>query len=133
MSELLKTTAVAFLGFAVLDGLWLGVVMNRFYREQLAPIARMADGAIAPIWPVAILVYVCLAAGIALFVVPRAGDLKAAVAFGAAFGLIAYGVYDLTNQSTLARWPAAVTLADMAWGTASCAVVGAAAWAFAAR
>ena len=32
------------------------------------------------------------------------------------FGLVGYGVYDLTNQATLKTWPLALTLVDMAWG-----------------
>jgi uncharacterized membrane protein len=133
MSETLKAWAVALGGLVLLDGLWLGVLMRSFYREQLGPIARMSEGGLAPIWPVAALVYVLLALGIAVFVTPRAGGLGSALAFGALFGLVAYGVYDLTNHSTLARWPTAVTLTDIAWGTVSCAVVAAATWALVAR
>jgi uncharacterized membrane protein len=117
-------TALA--AFVVLDGIWLGVLMKHFYRTQLAPIARMSDGGLAPIWPVAALVYVLLAAGIAVFVVPRADSVIGATAAGALFGLVVYGVYDLTNYSTLAAWPAAVTVADILWGTTVCAMAGAA-------
>ena len=133
MTELLRAGGVALTGFVILDGLWLGLVMKGFYRDQLGPIARMRDGSIAPVWPAAALVYVLLAAGIALFVAPRAGDLRMALGLGAAFGLIAYGVYDLTNHATLARWPTAVTVADMLWGTASCAIVAASTWALTGR
>ena len=116
MSIFLKHTALGFLAFAILDGLWLGVIMKEFYRDQLAPIARMSDGGIAPVWSVAVLVYVLLGAGVAVFVVPRAVSLASAAFLGAALGLVIYGVYDLTNYSTLARWPAAVTIADILWG-----------------
>ena len=33
--------------FMVLDGVWLGLLMKHFYRDQLAPIVRLADGGIA--------------------------------------------------------------------------------------
>ena len=117
------TGAVAFM---VLDGVWLGVLMKNFYREQLAPIVRMGDGGMAPNWPAAFVVYALLGTGIAFFVIPRAATVPAAAAYGALFGLVVYGVYDFTNYSTLRQWPFVVTLADVAWGTfatAACAAV----------
>jgi uncharacterized membrane protein len=125
MIEPVKSLVAAFVALIVLDGIWLGILMKAFYREALGPIARLADGAIAPIWSAALLVYVALAIGIATFVLPRANSVASAVAFGALFGLITYGVYDLTNYSTLAAWPLRVTLADMAWGALSCGLVAA--------
>jgi uncharacterized membrane protein len=110
----------------VLDGVWLGLLMKNFYREQLAPIVRMGDGGMAPNWPAAFVVYALLGTGIAFFVIPRAATVPAAAAYGALFGLVVYGVYDFTNYSTLRQWPFVVTLADVAWGTfatAACAAV----------
>src|SRR4029078_263687 len=95
--------------------------MKNFYREQLAPIVRLADGGIAPNWPAAFVVYALLGAGIAFFVIPRAATISLAAAYGAVFGLVVYGVYDFTNYSTLRQWPFVLTLADGAWGTLACA------------
>jgi uncharacterized membrane protein len=120
-----KLAAVGALAFMVLDGIWLGVLMKSFYREQLAPIVRLADGGIAPNWPAAFVVYVLLGVGIAIFVIPRASSVSSAAAYGALFGLVVYGVYDFTNFSTLRQWPFVVVLADVAWGivaSATCAV-----------
>jgi uncharacterized membrane protein len=134
MGMTLGTFAASLLGFIVLDGIWLGLVMKEFYKAQLAPIGRMAaDGSFAPLWGPAILVYVLLGAGVAVLVVPRAGSVAAAAAFGAMFGLVVYGVYDLTNYSTLAQWPAVVTAADIVWGTCACAAVSAAVFAVTSR
>jgi uncharacterized membrane protein len=127
MGHTLKLVAVGAVAFMVLDGVWLGLLMKNFYRDQLAPIVRLADGGIAPNWPAAFVVYVLLGTGIALFVIPRAPTVSLAAAYGALFGLVVYGVYDFTNYSTLRQWPFVVTLADVAWGTvasaASAAVV----------
>jgi uncharacterized membrane protein len=117
MGQTIKLAAIGAVAFMVLDGVWLGLLMKQYYREQLAPIVRLADGGIAPNWPAAIVVYVLLGTGIALFVVPRAPTVSSAAAFGALFGLVVYGVYDFTNYSTLRQWPFALTLADTAWGT----------------
>ena len=51
-------SAVGVVTFMLLDGLWLGLLMTGFYRERLAPIARMADGGLAPNWYAALAVYV---------------------------------------------------------------------------
>jgi uncharacterized membrane protein len=120
MADTIKAAATGAVAFMVLD-VWLGVVMKNFYREQLAPIVRLADGGIAPNWPAAVVVYILLGGGIALFVIPRASTLPSAAGFGALLGLIVYGVYDFTNYSTLRQWPFVLTLADVAWGTAATA------------
>jgi hypothetical protein len=61
--------------------------MKNFYREQLAPIVRLATAG----WPQLarrLVVYVLLGAGIALFVIPRAPTVPGAAAYGAPFGLV---------------------------------------------
>lgn len=127
MAQSLKLFGVALAAFVVLDAVWLGLVMRRFYRTQLSPIARMSGGALAPIWPVAALVYVLLAIGVVAFALPRAAGLASGGAmWGALLGVVIYGVYNLTNYSTLARWPSAMTIVDIAWGGVVCAAVAAA-------
>ena len=121
MGLTIKLAAVGAVAFMVLDGIWLGLLMKNFYRQQLAPIVRLADGGIAPHWPAACVVYALLGAGIALFVIPRAATISLAAAYGAVFGLVVYGVYDFTNYSTLREWPFVLTLADTAWGALACA------------
>ena len=126
MGHTLTHAAIGAVAFTVLDGVWLGLLMKNFYREQLAPIVRMGDGGMAPNWPAAFVVYALLGTGIAFFVIPRAATVPAAAAYGALFGLVVYGVYDFTNYSTLRQWPFVVTLSDVAWGTfatAACATV----------
>jgi uncharacterized membrane protein len=116
---------VALAALLVLDGLWLGVVMKDFYRRNLAHLARMADGGLDPIWPVAALVYPVLAGGLAVLVLARARTPMEALALGAFFGAVSFAVYDLTNHATLRDWPATMTVVDIAWGALSC---GVAAW-----
>jgi uncharacterized membrane protein len=126
MADTIKLVALGAVAFMVLDGFWLGLLMKNFYRDQLAPIVRLANGGIAPNWPAAVVVYALLGTGIAVFVIPRAPTVPLAAAYGALFGLVVYGVYDFTNYSTLRQWPFALTLADMAWGavaSAACAAV----------
>ena len=126
MGDTIRYAALGALAFMVLDFVWLGVVAKNFYRSQLAPIVRLADGGIAPNWPAAVVVYALLGMGIALFVVPRAPTTSLAAAYGALFGLVVYGVYDFTNYSTLRQWPFVLTMVDVAWGTAASAACAAA-------
>jgi len=128
MTLTLKLAAVGAVTFMVLDGVWLGLLMKNFYREQLAPIVRLSDGGMAPNWPAAFVVYVLLGTGIALFVMPRATTISSAAGYGALFGLVVYGVYDFTNYSTLRQWPFALTLVDVAWGTLASAAAALVMW-----
>lgn len=122
---MLRQFGVALAALLVLDGLWLGVVMKGFYRRHLAHLARMADGGLDPIWPIAALVYPVLAGGLAVLVLGRARTPVEALALGAFFGAVAFAVYDLTNHATLRNWSPVVTVVDIAWGAFSC---GVAAW-----
>jgi uncharacterized membrane protein len=121
--QMLKVAATCAIVFAILDAIWLGFLMSAFYRSQLGAIVRLsADGRIAPNWPAAVLVYLVLGLGIASFVIPNATSVAAAAGYGALFGFCIYGVYDLTNFSTLAKYPLAIAIVDTAWGTFATAV-----------
>lgn len=122
---MLRGFAIALTVLIVMDGLWLGFVMKDFYRRSLAPMARMADGGLDPIWPIAALVYPVIAAGIAVLVLPRGTSPLSTAGYGLFFGVVSFAVYDLTNHATLRDWRAAMTIVDIAWGGVSC---GLASW-----
>ena len=46
-----------------------------------------------------------------------------ALVFGAFFGFVAYGTYDLTNLAVLKDWPILVTVVDLAWSAVLSATV----------
>ncbi len=107
----------------LLDFIWIGLLMKGFYDQELGDLARRQNGSLAPRWPAAILVYVLIPAGIVLAMRPHLSDTVPywqIAAWGAAFGLILYGVYDLTNYALLEKWSLRVTLADLGWGTLLC-------------
>jgi uncharacterized membrane protein len=126
---MLRSFVTALVVLVVLDGIWLGVVMKDFYRRNLAPLARMADGALDPIWPIAALVYPVMAIGLAVLVLSRARTPAEALWLGAVFGATSFAIYDLTNHATLREWRTVMTVVDISWGAFSCAV---ASWAAAA-
>ena len=122
MDNMLRQFLLAVVSFAVLDFFWLGLLMKNFYRTHLGHLARMANGGLAPVWPIAALVYPALAGGLTVLVLARARSPIEALTLGAFFGLCTYGVYDLTNHATLRDWPAVLTIVDMTWGVVICGV-----------
>lgn len=101
----------------LLDFVWLGLLFSGYYREKLGAAARLAGGRMTFDLPSAAAVYVLIALGAVLFVLPRVqGDLGAAALWGALYGLVLYGVYDLTNYSVLSVYPLPLALLDLAWG-----------------
>ncbi len=124
----LKLFALVLPVFALIDLLWLGVVMSNFYSHELGDLARRHGESLAPRWGAAILVYMLIPGGIVLFVRPKLGpDARTghAVYWGAIYGLVLYGVYDLTNLAVLESWTLRMTLADLAWGGVLCAATAA--------
>jgi uncharacterized membrane protein len=125
MGHTLTHAAIGAVAFTVLDGVWLGLLMKNFDREQLARSCAAAMAAWPPTGP---LPSWCMRSSrrASRSSSSRAATVPAAAACGALFGLVVYGVYDFTNYSTLRQWPFVVTLADVAWGTfatAACAAV----------
>lgn len=109
--------------FLLIDFLWLGVIMSAFYSGELGELARRKGAALNPRWGAAILVYLLIPGGIVLFVRPLLGTESTAFqafGWGAVFGLVLYGVYDLTNLAILEKWTIRMTLADIAWGSVLC-------------
>jgi uncharacterized membrane protein len=101
--------------FAVIDAIWLSVVANKFYKDQLGDLLLKK-----PKFGPAVLFYAISVFGIVIFAVnPALGakSLSYAVGHGALLGLVTYATYDLTNLSTLKKWPVKITVVDMLWGT----------------
>lgn len=124
--SLVVATAAMLAVLAVLDAVWLSTATKLLYRPRLGALLNEM-----PVWWAAIAFYLLYAAGVMLFVLRPAlsegwSPVTAAL-FGAAFGLVAYGTYDLTNQASIRDWPVIVTVIDMAWGallTATAAGIG---------
>lgn len=108
-----------------IDLLWLGVVMKGFYSAELGELARREGASLSPRWPAAILVYLLIPAGIVLFVRPMIGPTDSwakVLGTGALFGLVVYGVYDLTNLAVLEKYTLRMTIVDILWGCVLCGI-----------
>jgi uncharacterized membrane protein len=121
--HVLKLLAIVMPAFLVFDLLWLGVIMKGFYMQELGELARRNGPNLSPRWGAAIPVYLLIPLGVVLFVRPAVGhssSLWAAFVWGSVFGLVLYGVYDLTNRAILEKWSLRMTVADILWGTLLC-------------
>lgn len=117
--------------FLAIDLFWLGIVMKGFYSTELGSLARRAGDGLAPRWGAALLVYMLIPGGLILFVRPllqNSGTIGSALGWGALYGLVVYGVYDLTNRAILENWSLRMTIADIAWGCVLCGITSAAMW-----
>jgi uncharacterized membrane protein len=101
-----------------MDSVWISMVA--------LPQFRAAFGDDLMFRPVpGVVFYLLYLAGLLFFVIRPAlasGGWTTALGYGAFFGLVAYGTYDLTNHATLRPWSAGLAASDMAWGTVLTAV-----------
>ena len=105
-------SSVVFFG---LDLVWLSSVARSFYARQLGDLLRDS-----PNLAVAGLFYALYVGGIVLFAISPAlqsQSWRTALVLGLLLGLVAYGTYDMTNLATLRRWPVALALVDVTWGS----------------
>ena len=115
----IKNFILTLIVFLSIDFVYLGLVAKNFYNQQLASFNRALN------LPAAFLSYLLLVLGIVVFVLPKTSGGWNAFVYGALFGLIAYGVYDLVNLATLADWSLTMTVVDILWGMVVCGLVSA--------
>jgi uncharacterized membrane protein len=111
---LIKLYFIALPVFFAIDMFWLGLIAKNFYREQIGYLMKSDIN-----WTAAIIFYLLFIGGLVLFVIAPAVEKSSwthALLFGAAFGLITYATYDLTNLATVKDWPLTVTIVDLIWG-----------------
>ncbi len=121
MIRLLKLYLLTLVVFFAVDLLWLAVVAKGYYRQQLGHL-------LAPVtvWPAAILFYLIFIGGLLYFVVQPGlahSSLKHTAIRGAAFGLVTYSTYELTNMALIHDWPLPLVAVDILWGVVLCTVV----------
>lgn len=113
----LKIFIIAFLAFLITDSLWLGFIAKNLYFEQYASWLNLVNGQLKFVWWSALFVYLLFAFSIAVFIAPLAGDkLTLAAGYGAALGLLVYGVYDFTCLAIFRNWPVGMAFVDLLWG-----------------
>ncbi len=105
--------------FLAIDYLWLGIIMSKFYKDELGILARLSNGSLKPVIWAAVIVYILIPLGIVLFALPRVShdDLTSTSLFwGFVYGVVLYGVYDMTNYSLIQKWSLRMSIVDILWG-----------------
>jgi uncharacterized membrane protein len=116
-----KTAAVSVILFIILDLVWLAGIARALYFKHLGYLAELEAGRIVFNLPVGLLVQAIIGFGLAFFVtlgLRVQNDLATAIGVGAFSGFVLYCTYDLTNLSFIKGYPVAITIIDIAWGTA---------------
>lgn len=93
--------------------------MKKFALEQLRfHLKTSADGALQANVFAAILAYLCMSVLFHFFMSPIVKDLslQKALLSAAVFGLMIFGVFDLTNLALLKEYPLKFVAVDMLWG-----------------
>jgi uncharacterized membrane protein len=129
MPHLMKVYLAVIPLFLAVDFLWLGLVANGFYKNQLGSLLRTSGSDMAPLWWAVAGVYLVIPLGIVLFALPPAGStvLQAALR-GLVYGIVLYLVYELTNLALVRDWPLAMAVVDVAWGGFICSLTATAAF-----
>lgn len=120
----LKPAIIAYLtvllAFAILDGLWLGVIANSWYMTAFEPLLRKTF--ITLPW---ITFYLLYGAAVVFLSISPSVTVSGALTRGAALGATAYGTYNLTAYSIIGEWPWHMTWIDWLWGTIATALLAA--------
>jgi len=114
---MIRQNIVATIVLLVLDILWVTLYMNKAYKKQVQDIqgtemkGRVYLGAIA---------YVLMVVGLNLFVLPnirKGHELIDSLKYGATFGLVVYGIYDMTAGAVFKDWDLKLATVDIIWGS----------------
>lgn len=122
-SSLLKFFSVSLISLIIIDTFWVVLVMSRFYKTRLGSHARTVGGIFRPNMASVMIIYLLLALGFMLFVLPNIFEYGSAFLWGAAFGLVVYGVYELMNRAFIVDWPITLLVLDLTWGVILCGIV----------
>lgn len=128
----LKIILIGLIAYLGIDFIWLGFLMRNFYIRELGNKLKMVNGNLVLHWPSAIAAWFLLVLGIYVFVLPRVmlASIIQAFLYGALYGIIVYGAYNLTNYATLAGWTLNVVIADIMWGAVINGIVTSILWYF---
>ena len=120
MKEFISLYAIATAIFVVIDMIWLTLVAKNFYKEKLKHLLA-EKASLVP----AVAFYLLFIVGLVTFVIKPNLEVSLGVVMsrGALFGLVTYATYDLTNQATIKKWPVAITVVDLIWGTVLSATI----------
>jgi uncharacterized membrane protein len=102
----------------IIDYIYLKFVSADFYKYAFKGML-MDNIRVIP----ALLSWSLIALGIVLFVLPMSTGILDTILYGALFGFVSYGIYNMTNMATLQFWSWELVIRDTAWGAFVTALV----------
>lgn len=109
--------------FVSMDFIWIGLINNTFYKKSFKDFGRIKKNKWNLMIFPAILSWAFIIFGIIFFVLNLSRTSLQAAFLGAVFGFVIYGVYDMTNLSTIKNWSIKFSLVDVLWGTFVCGII----------
>jgi len=100
----------------ILDGLWLKFYMGNKYKNQIFQIQN-SKMSVRPVF--AVIAYTLMVIGLNLFVIPNirpSHKLYDSIKYGFLFGIVVYGIYDMTCATIFKDWDIKLALVDILWG-----------------
>lgn len=104
----------------ILDILWVGLFMSKQYENMIPRIQCGNEMRVK--FPLAGLSYLLMVIGLVVFVLPNIRNLrnmdlvKDSLLYGFLFGVVLYGVYDLTAAAVIENWDMKLGVIDILWG-----------------
>ncbi len=104
--------------FILIDYIWFGLLMQQTYKQYLDPITQGLEATMRSRWPAAFSAWALIVFGAIMLVLPLAihSSLLKSFGWGACYGLVLYGLYNLTNYAIIGQWPLELVFIDTGWG-----------------
>lgn len=109
MDEIIKPS----LTMLILDFIWLTMFMSKRYKVMIKDI-QGEELKVNIIY--AAFVYLLMIIGQQVYVKPLIKSKKDVLIYGGLFGLIVFGVYDLTAGAVIKKWDLKLAIIDILWG-----------------
>lgn len=117
-----KIYTISLIFIILVDFLWIKFFMQNFYKSQVGSLMSIHTNITA-----AVGVWMLLILGMLVFMLPKLSTTGFGIdgfLYGALFGFIVYGIYDLTNFAIINGWPLKLVFVDVLWGTFVCGLTG---------
>lgn len=111
----------------IIDLLWNAVLFAKFNAVNLAPIARIADGIIQPVFSYVLLADLLLVLGVTYFVPLGMSPTSSKTDYikqGAFFVFIIYAIFGVVNHALLNTWPVSQIISDSIAGIVQGGLMG---------
>ena len=109
MNEIIKPS----LTMLILDFIWLTMFMSKRYKVMIKDI-QGEELKVNMIY--AVLVYLLMIIGQQVYIKPLIKSKKDVLIYGGLFGLIVFGIYDLTAGAVIKKWDLKLAIIDILWG-----------------